>query len=425
MESTNTTFKVCISSQPISKNNLTEYLKNLSFFTTTLTIDQLSLMMGGGYCYCGVMDIDNWKYQGTSRKERFQYTSLITLDIDNLKAELTLTEILEGMAIKPSLIYTTTNHQRTKSTEKAYGRVRAIYLMESPISDKETYNQIQSQIMESYNPNIFDSTKGTDKTTFDITKWFAGNNTSNFQSVTTKIVYSLKDFNIIPQAATRPQPQKREESKEEKINFRMDIDQSILEDFKRLTYNDFLLKHLLKFQIIQRQDKPFNDEGYCLMDFDRLRHNPLLRLKDGQQRRRSLWNWAIYRKALKPNISAEEQLYNIVNDIVTYIDNSDGALTKKEVINNLLKSSMKYNPTIKSERKYILIDDDYCRKNGLNKRSYLHTIKDRIKHDICKPFINKSQSLRKNLLNINSQNLAMPTGEEINISINTLRKWIA
>lgn len=417
-------FDVSLTSKGFNKNNLSQECNNLIFITETLDLKEFNEKIKKGYTYTAVLNRNKWNYKGTNKKELFKETSIISIDLDNIKEEIKLNDLLDYLKFTPSYCYTSTNHGKRKENEiKSYSRFRLIYLIDEPIKEINIYNKIQEEILKGFNKLIYDNTKRKDNSHKDITRIYCGNNTNNFDCIITNLIYSIDDFKLNNLESNKDNKEKKENKKTNKEIY-LKLDKSILNDFMRFDYLDFINQHFLKFDIITEQQGRYNEEGYFLADYPDMKRNRFKIHKDGEMRRKTLWEWAQYRKVLKPNISIEEQLFNIVYDVCNYMDNEDGQLNKYEILNNILLSAIKYKPTFKSNRKYIKTDKEMCKELNTTPTNLIKQIKHKWKWDLIKKNYNKDLSLRKNLSNINALGLILPTGENVSLSINTLRKWI-
>ena len=121
-------------------------------------------------------------------------------------------------------------------------------------------------------------------------------------------------------------------------------------DFYSMAPSELIIKYRDTFKYFDRQELNYNN-GYALIpdDYKQIyrayyldifndatgkehRNSKIKKVRDGQRRRYKLLIGSYIRKLIKPNITFDEMLYNLVCERLYYYDNSDGVLNNMELV---------------------------------------------------------------------------------------------
>lgn len=232
-----------------------------------------------------------------------------------------------------------------------------------------------------------------------------GNNPHVYNS---SIIYSVDDFkedtdiaayvsNIelfnVPKALDKHKP----------IRFSKELEHDMLTLPFKTVDGKWMAKGL---EYIQRTPIDFGNEDYKSVpkNYSELPFQKK-KIRDGQHRRKTLFVWAALRRLMKPNITADELLYNLYIDRELAFDNSDGVLTvhvlQKCVIAALLtdmddikdmnskskRPKYKVNPIVLNKRKQInKARTDFTDKNIAKMYDVNMSVKDNLTNMAAKGF---------------------------------------
>lgn len=138
-------YEIAINQCLLNKPDKRSLRFNQNKFTTyKCTVDELIEIITSGHSVCSSV----YNTQNGRNSESFIKSQIILLDFDE---GITLEEISNNDFIKnnASFIYTSFNHQKTKVTNKgniACDRFRVVFILESPINDKEKYLDLLNPI---------------------------------------------------------------------------------------------------------------------------------------------------------------------------------------------------------------------------------------------------------------------------------------
>lgn len=145
----------------------------------------------------------------------------------------------------------------------------------------------------------------------------------------------------------------------------------------------------------------------------------LLKYKNGEGRRKRLFIDAMKLRAIKPNITFLEMLYNLVLRRQRYYDNSDKMLTDRILIEDaeiVLNMKLEDIYALKSSRHGGFITDPvYCAEHGISRKQHARTVRKKLHYKSIGEWYDLSVSVNENC------NWAKENG--IKISLNTLKNF--
>ena len=107
-------------------------------------------------------------------------------------------------------------------------------------------------------------------------------------------------------------------------------------------------------------------------------------------------------RRIKPDITFQELLYNLVLRRQRYYDNSDGVLTNKFLIDQARKVLSAESSKIQSlnpcKHGLYRVDKDYCQKIGMTPRSYSRVVAGKIRFQEIAKWYDYNKSLSDNLV---------------------------
>ena len=362
------TFTLSVSNERYNDKNVIQWDKVKYSRIDDLSLENIAEIITHGNCFTSIFKKANFSVS-YKKETNWIGTDFVVFDVDNVKNEITFDEYLKSLKFIPTIIYTTPNCNKQKPTDtKPFSRFRLLYAFETTITDKTIYQGIYDAISNTFDTTLFDTTKKSDNCGNSPVQQFSGNATKNCQITINDVIYNISNFDI------------KEPTEEpiEKDKIKVRIDDEFLQNLNTLKPTDFLSCYRDKFQIIYESELDYNEEGYALTNDDYvciernymiykwfgIRKYKCRKLRDGQRRRNTLFSNARIRVQIKPNISIEELIYNLVFDRTYFFNNSDKVLTNQCLLRIALdakkskrKMKMKNIPRLRVSVEYCMINN--------------------------------------------------------------------
>ena len=412
------------------------------------TIDELLNAVLNGHWYCGVFRNGGqqvWGLKGIKTLHNFCYNNLVSLDIDN--QNVPMNDFIDGLTYKPTFAYTTPNNGI-----KGY-RYRIVYCFDTPLKGKDNYDSVRNAIeevlsLDGYNDCVDELAKpadrqmgGTIPTADTYTSYCVYNATKDF-GVYLKYV---SDCDCNPFEKPRPNPIKtsnnesanknnirRERKDNINLNCTFGIDPSFFEDLRVMRPTDFINKWGKVYDYYTHSELNYKD-GYALIPDDYIeiyrswfiveenekKHSRIHKWVDGEQRRKHLFIAALIMKKIRPSVTLEHLMFNLVVERQHYYNNADNQLNN-EVLYSIAKRV--YNTplekiTLESKKKKgkFVVDKEYWAEYGVNANQAKQIIKGKMKdYEIANLY---DCSLT------DKQNLEVMKVYGLEISLRTLKNW--
>lgn len=151
--------------------------------------------------------------------------------------------------------------------------------------------------------------------------------------------------------------------------FDLEIDTTMILDYKRLSWEEFHKNYKQQYSLVYRTESPdwdvihLKDQciRYQICDADYLGLSWIVsknggRRKNGTQRRNTLFHRCWLRRIIKPDITPNEVLYNLIWDMGHFFDNSDGVLDEEFMLNKV-RQCFEYTPEELIEKYRNVYDD--------------------------------------------------------------------
>ena len=405
------TFTFSASEHPYNDKN-SIFWPAVNYRRVTFTLNQLEKIIRRGFCFTSI-----FKQEKFAVKDKTEYnwigSQFVVFDLDNVRQEVTLNTFISSLSMKPTIAYTTPNHNIKKPKEnKAYSRFRLVYIFDSIIASKEQYQSIYSAIESNFPFFYFDNTKKKDNCGNSPVQQFAGNALPTCELIVNKeSIYSLSSFE--PSKPT-PEPSKPtpEPSKPSKpTEPQKYLDDVFFHEMNSMKPVDFLnrCKEFYECEIIDHTKLKFTD-GYALTPDDYLEVRRKYRwFTIGQykgtehvrvpigQRHNTLFSWARIRCIIKPQISLEELVYNALYDRTYFIDNKDKEITNECLI-DICKAAKQANYKMKMKDKpKFKIDKEYCREHNMTPKQYKNIIRQKLNYQNIDAWYDPTKSVAENL----------------------------
>ena len=403
------TFTLSISNEKYDDKNKIDWSKIQYSRIDDLEIENIVDIITNGYCFTSIFNKENFNvFQKT--ETNWMGSDFVVFDIDNVKNEITLSAFADGLKYSPTIAYTTPNNNIQKaSDQKPYSRFRLLYAFSDTISDKATYQGIYDTIKSTFNEELFDTSKKSDNCGRSPIQQYSGNATKNCQVITNKTIYKIEDFRI---SKTIETPIKKED-------FKVQIDNEFLQNLNTLKPTDFLAYYRDTFQVIYETELNFNEDGFALIpkDYVRIQRNFNIYkedgkiqtkyhiMKDGEGRRHQLFCNAKIRCQIKPQITIEELIFNLVYDRHYFFDNGDGVLSNQCLLRIAIDAmKAKYQMTLDKKPKF-RTDNVFCRENNIKPNELKMIVRKKLNFDDISKWYDKKKSVKDNLIYAKENNI--------------------
>jgi hypothetical protein len=347
--------------------NPDEQLSKMAFVRESLSVTRFAEMATSGYTFCNLFSYDpNRQYRSTGRwhtkfwpeyrkyknkggmkmqmKSDIYYEGCqcFFVDIDYTEF-ISVKDYIAALKLKPTVVYMSYSDNVYKIDSKQKNnlkydpqrgvksrRFRLCYVFNEIIYGKENFKTISSAI----NKMVEDSTHEVvqDDCGKSMSQYFNGS--VNKEVYVTGYVYEMADFNINTHTNYNESPREGQQILD-MLNH--DIVKSmsncckrhhepsswLIIDMERLSYDEFMHYYRNKYRYIYRKDDGTWEDGCQIVGEDFFKfYFHKNKLKDGEKRRRKLYERMCLRRLMFPDITADEVLFNAYEDLYRIIDNS-------------------------------------------------------------------------------------------------------
>ena len=394
---------VAISTNGYSTKPSATLIPRIEFANQDVNIFQLEQAIMNGHAISAVFRTKDKKYTQKQRTmDNMIEIQFVMIDIDDSSCD-NIDILIETLALLPTLAYTTYNH-KVKGN-----RYRLLYIFNEIITNVDVYRQLYDQIIKKNNLQC-------DPCGSNPTQMVLGTNGQMADIRTFDKTYSLNDFDIKYKLIIDNTKAKKQKS-DTKIS--IEINDEFFDDFMHLSFNEFVDTYRTVFPHVQHT--PFNRDNskpYTMLpeNFIYIRHKycdevyngdvvgtNLVKLKDGQHRRKALYMCAIMRRLMIPDITIEHLLANAYYDLNYYISNAIDPINRYELTEICVRAFTtdisKYNIDTFKDKKQpkFIINDDYCAQNGISKKQALNISRKLLNYERIGEVYDPSLSLNENI----------------------------
>lgn len=400
-------FDISISDRCYDHKPTDEDYHSMSFHVENLSADELIDRIKSGHSVCHVFK------NNRRTKKNFLYTSVVFIDIDD--SPLPMKVFLEGCVLKPSIAYTTSSNG---VVGKGF-RYRLIFVLDKKIKSEMLYKSLYSYITDQINLRDTKDDCGS-----ICNQLMNGNTKIDIETYCSNVIYSFNSsfFSKWSSEYTTPPPPRvysNDHSEKQQIYnaqnlFAHNGDEMIADDEiinllmqDPRAFLDYCEGHI---EIISESKIEYNENGYgfypddyfCLFYRYNWKEKKIIKFKDHEKRRNRLYIDACIMRRIKPDITFQELLYNLVLRRQRYYDNSDGVLTNKFLIDQARKVLSAESSKIQSlnpcKHGLYRVDKDYCQRIGMTPRSYSRVVAGKIRFQEIAKWYDYNKSLSDNLV---------------------------
>ena len=255
------------------------------FRRQSITVQELAHSIAQGHTTCGVYDAPKEFTARWKNLQKFRYTNCLFFDIDD--ASCTMTELLDSVPYVPTISY------RTFSDGVKGNRYRFVYVFEDYIN-KYNFGVVYNKVAEACNlppeldvRNCVQCYYGTDKT--DI--------------YNSNLIYSFEDFNIeIPQ---------------------YDSESVTIDGFQVKYHSDLILSENQHYYTFP---EPYYEVWHKYSFNPETKKTGVVKIKDGEGRRRSLWKVGQVLMVLNPQIPLSVLTKALQREVELFYDNTEDTI---------------------------------------------------------------------------------------------------
>lgn len=380
IEDYNFKFDVSVSLKPSVVKPTDREIGKMRYKRTNVTCDEFIDYIENGYCIAHVYTDNDCIFKNTTKtKKNFRYTNYISIDIDD--SQLPMEQYINQIQCKPTFAYHTYS-----DGIKGY-RYRLVYVFKEPIYSDE-YRCIYENIK---------SCAGISNLKDDCMKSIAQcmiGNGSNASTINTHHLFIKDDF-MYTRDTSEDCPVKmhnvyKEAGGKHYASTLDKIEKQIEKHFycslMSLAPSDFIERYKNTYTIINSSEliksedethytfpTPYYEiqRGYRWDSFvkDNGEIKPFTkekRIHDGQRRRYKLFMCAVIKCRIKPDITLEELIYNMVWERQMFYDNSDKVLDNNFII-CLCRRAMDSDIHIpESKHPSFIVNKEWAMNNGMN-----------------------------------------------------------
>jgi hypothetical protein len=416
----NLTFQLGVSTTRYEKK-CTEWGK-LRYQTVQLDIDGLEDYIRKGYCFTHTFkDVSADGSFGCQEKtiKNFKSTNTVFLDIDD--CSLTAQEFYASVTPQPTIIYTTPSNITGEKN-----RFRLVYLYEQPILSNDTYKKEVQKISTGIGKIISDFS--FDSTSTNASQQMGGNGTQDCLLLKSYNIFNFNTFKEYEECSstTYKKEERNDISNRKAVDCKekeiVIIDKEFIKDFWEMNdsqsvYN-LLNKYSCKYPLFDatqvHEDKPYiylnnyveiSRRYYVVKDENNVNRAIPVKIKEGN-REKILFNNALLRLKINPEMSFENLLYAMVYERTYWIDNSDGeftnktlykiakgAFTKRELydIRNATEGQKKRRA--RTNKNGFKVNKAYCEKYNIS----IRTMANKMRRDISNATILENYDFKKSV----------------------------
>lgn len=393
----------------------------MAFREESLTVDEFINSAVNGYSFCNLFSYEDKKYWIKSNKywsltypyyqrgknkgalkiqfkkdEHFIGSQALFYDIDYTNAE-DMFEYIDKLDYKPTCGYYSYSNMKNKGGVVS-SRFRLVYVFDE-ILNRTNFKRLYRNILNMIELNTgehFEDDCGSRCAQY-MNGGFGGDYYVNEDNI-----YSVNDFNeyeVIKYV-------EEEEQKQEVLEMPK-LDYQMIKNMKTLDYKTFMHYYSKQYHYYYRtrydgdEDYYLTDDNYLSLYYNRVA------IKDGNHRRRKLYQRACLRRLMTTDDNINEILFNLYIDSSKFIDNSDGVITI-DVLVRAAQSAYRYTKDEISKKfeKQIKLSNDKKPKfivsdKFINKKEMVGKIRTKLKDEQIGELYDFSKSVKENSEEIN------------------------
>lgn len=392
-------FNLSISDRCYSQKPTSVDYQSMSFHVETLNTTELVERIKCGYSICHVFQ-DNRRI-----KRNFLYTHAVFIDVDD--STVSMEDLIGRSEQKPTIAYTTFSDGRN-----GLYRFRLIYIMDVSVKNEQQYKNLYYYFINEINLD-----KNKDNCGSVISQLMNGNSSDNIRVYSSHYIYNTESFlhNVTQELYNNKNNTHQYQYCSsgtvcKKGNDDIDDTENAIRLLRKST-TAFLIKYKNSI-IVSCTQLGYNEQGYAFYP-DRyyrldVRYKwssgrpQIKKYRDGEGRRKRLHVDALLIRAIYPDISFTELLYNMVYRREHYYDNSDCVLSDALIIREaktVVAMSIEEIETIIDNSKHGVFSTDplWCIMHDVTRRAHARSVQKMLNYDSIREWYDVSLSVAENL----------------------------
>lgn len=364
------------------------------------------IKQGRSFCYC-FDDMDEMFGNSVKTVSKFRYTNVIAIDIDD--STVPMSEYVGGLKHTPTIAYTTYSNGI-----KGY-RFRLVYVFTDKIVGVDNYVSAYNAILSVNEMEMKDNCMRA------VNQCFIGNGSPNVEVFNSGVLYSLTDFAFkaimcASLSLNYNHKCKTAEGDRNVTGIAQSLNPEFAENLSNMLPSDFIDHYRREYdyfdhsQLILSEDethyqypadyrevrREWEDRNILTITGERKRVRTIHIRKDGEKRRKTLFNTAIVIKSIKPDITIEHLVYILCVERYHYYDNSDKQLTNNVLI-DIARSAIKGDYKSKeSSHGAFKVNKAYWAAMGLSANSAARKVGKMLNHQSIGEWYDCSKSVKEN-----------------------------
>lgn len=370
-------------------------------------VESLVQYLQAGYCFTSIFNTTNTT-QTLKTYPNWYGTQCVVFDIDNVRVDVSFQEFMSRVPMKPTFAYTTRNHGLIKPEDtKPYSRFRLVYVFDKIIRNKAVYQELYNRIDASFPTCFYDTEKPKDNCMRSPVQNISGNSTQAEWFLKDEHgfvnLFRVSDF-VDETEAMRPEP-KQPSKKPQRYHNKYRLDDDFNDDLYHMHTTDFLGKYFAFFGVPMMHTPLKYKDGYGITpeNFRELKpryvNRQIEKWRDHEGRRSKMFIFCKIRMIMKPDITLEELVYNLVYDRLNFFDNKDKVLTNETLI-RIAYNAMHTDYEIKQsemKRPKFKIDKTFCIEHGTTPNAYKNTVRQILNFESIDAWYDPTKSVYDNL----------------------------
>lgn len=309
-------------------------IKQMKYELKEVNQHSFSYFIQEGHCYTSVMKDDH------RSKDNFIQTNIITFDIDDCTVEMD--DALKRLSIKPYICYTSPSNGMEG---KGY-RYRLIYCLDEPITKREDYYVYARSLSDQLALQSIVGDCVDNKSYYPEQYWngcrdcniyvnHSYNNILSYNDILINNSYRIDYHSRTSNNNSTTKVSQKHNNKQQNILCACD---TFMDDYWNLSFQDLLSKYIDVYENMMATPIEYNEDDpviYYPVNYYEIRrpwykvNGETYKLRDGNQRRKTLYINGIIRRLINPKITFDNLLYNLVYEFQYYYINDGNKIDKK------------------------------------------------------------------------------------------------
>ena len=373
--------KIALNQRGVKEYNKTvkdpkEKICKMAFDREKVSLTRFAFFATSGYTFCHLFRYDReskyWMNSGGYRNREwaeyrrgankgamkmqfksgnyYEGSQCFFVDIDYTEYE-DVKEYISALSLKPTIVYMSfsdgikkkdgkqKNNPKYDPTEGIESRrFRLCYVFKDIVYGQENFVKISSTI----NKMIEDSTNEPvqDDCGTRVTQYFNGSMSKEYYIP--GAIYEMSDFeietenNINTLPLIPPTTVYIESPKKEQFDPYKQVSQFLIDDMRVKDY-DYVMKHYSnRYRYVYRKDAGEFIDGYQSIDEDYFSLSfPTSKWKDGDSRKKKLYERMCLRRIMFPDLTQDEILFNAYVDLHRFVNNTEDPITIDDLVRNV------------------------------------------------------------------------------------------